>query len=74
MPVRLAVTRANGSVERLDLPVSVWLGGARQTVVRVAAAPRIMRVAIDPEAVFPDIDRSNQVWTADGTLGAAPRR
>jgi hypothetical protein len=74
MPVRLAVTRANGSVERLDLPVSVWLGGARQTVVRVAAAPRIMRVAIDPEAVFPDIDRSKQVWTADGTLGAAPRR
>jgi hypothetical protein len=24
----------------------------------------VIRVEIDPEAAFPDIDRSNQVWTA----------
>jgi hypothetical protein len=62
MPVRLAVTRADGAVERVTLPVSVWLGGARQAVVRVAGSPAVVRVEIDPEADFPDLDRANQVW------------
>ncbi len=62
MPVRLAVTRADGSMQRLEVPVDVWLTGARRAVVRVAAAPRVTRVEIDPEAFFPDLDRSNQIW------------
>ena len=62
MPVRLAVTRADGSVQRLEVPVDVWLTGARRAVVRVAGAPRVLRVEIDPEALFPDMDRSNQIW------------
>ena len=62
MPVRLAVTRADGSVQRLEVPVDVWLAGARRAVVRVAAAPRVTRVEIDPEGLFPDADRTNQVW------------
>jgi hypothetical protein len=66
MPVRLAVTRADGSTQRLDLPVAVWLTGARRTVVRVAAQPAVTKVAIDPEGAFPDLDRTNQVWTARG--------
>ena len=66
MPVRLAVTRADGSTQRVNLPVSVWLTGARRTVVRVAAAPAVTKVEIDPEAVFPDRDRTNQVWSATG--------
>ena len=63
MPVRLAVTRADGSVERVSVPVDVWLAGARSTTVRVRSAPAIRRVEIDPEVAFPDIDRSNNVWT-----------
>jgi hypothetical protein len=63
MPVLLAVTRADGSVQRLELPVEVWLGGKRRTTVRVAREPRIVRVEIDPEGAFPDIDRQNQTWT-----------
>jgi hypothetical protein len=72
MPVRLAVTRADGSTQRLDLPVDVWLtgagagAGARRTVVRVAARPAVTRVEIDPEGAFPDLDRANQVWAAPG--------
>ncbi|HYL20538.1 MAG TPA: M1 family metallopeptidase [Gemmatimonadales bacterium] len=65
MPVRLAVTRADGRVERLEVPVEVWLRGARHTTVRVAREPRIVRVAIDPEGYFPDLDRTNQTWPAD---------
>jgi hypothetical protein len=67
MPVLLAVTRADGSVERIDVPVDVWLTGARRHVVRVAARPEITRVEIDPDGLFPDVDRANQVWTRGGT-------
>jgi len=62
MPVRLAVTRADGGVQRLELPVEVWLGGKRRVAVRVAREPRVVRVEIDPDGVFPDLDRENQVW------------
>ena len=61
MPIRLAVTRADGTVQRFDVPVDVWLGGARRHVVRVAREPAVVSVEIDPEEAFPDIDRGNQV-------------
>ncbi len=66
MPVELAVTRADGSVQRLELPVNVWLAGTRHASVRLLARPEIVRVEIDPDSLFADIDRTNQVWTAPG--------
>lgn len=63
MPVRLAVTRDGNRVDRLEVPVNVWLEGARRTSVRVAGSPVVVRVEIDPEQAFADIDRQNQVWT-----------
>jgi aminopeptidase N len=62
MPVKLAVTRADGRVTRLDVPVTVWLGGARTHVVRVPSGSPVVRVEIDPDALFPDVDRTNQLW------------
>ncbi len=61
MPVRLAITRG-ASVERLEVPVTVWLGGARRAFVSIAAAPGVSMIEIDPEQVFPDADRSNNSW------------
>ncbi|HJQ52643.1 MAG TPA: M1 family metallopeptidase [Gemmatimonadaceae bacterium] len=66
MPVELAITRARGATQRLTLPVDVWLTGTRRHVVRVAASPQITRVVIDPDNLFPDIDRNNQTWRAPG--------
>jgi aminopeptidase N len=66
MPVLLAVTRADGSVQRLEVPVDVWLRGARRTTVHVAREPRIVRVAIDPAALFPDLDRTRHTWAPEG--------
>jgi aminopeptidase N len=63
MPVRLAVTRADGHVERIVVPVDVWLAGTRHHTVRILNAATITAVEIDPEQVFPDIDRSNNRWT-----------
>ena len=64
MPARVVVTRADGSTERHDVPVEVWLSGARRHVLRIAAEPAVTRIEIDPERWFPDIDRENQVWIA----------
>lgn len=63
MPVELAVTRANGKVERVHIPATVWLHGARTYVARVARGAEVMKVEIDPDGWFPDVDRSNQLWT-----------
>jgi aminopeptidase N len=62
MPVRLEVTRTNGQVERVTLPVDTWFAGARRRTVRVARQPAVKTIEIDPEKEFPDLDRSNQVW------------
>lgn len=63
MPVRLAVTRSDGRVERLVIPVSVWLGGARSTTISVDAPSTVASIEIDPEQAFPDVDRRNNRWS-----------
>jgi hypothetical protein len=74
MPVRLAIRRDGGAervaggaeggaeatVEWVEVPVDVWLSGARRTVVRVPHAATVAALEIDPEEAFPDVDRSNQ--------------
>ena len=60
MPVKLALTHASGAVERVDVPVDVWLTGARTYTMHVA--DDVVKIEIDPDALFPDIDRSNQTW------------
>jgi aminopeptidase N len=64
MPVPVAVTRADGSTQRLEIPVEAWLrnGGTRRLVLRVAAEPRVTRVVLDPDGLFPDVDRRNEEW------------
>jgi peptidase M1-like protein len=62
MPVDLAVTRADGTTQRLTIPVDVWLTGARRYVAHLAAAPAVTKVVIDPDGLFPDINRANQAW------------
>ena len=62
MPVPLAITRADGSTQRMTVPVDVWLSGQRRTTVRVAAMPAVSGVVIDPQGMFPDVDRGNQSW------------
>jgi aminopeptidase N len=62
MPVRLAITRSDGSTERMELPVEPWLDGARTQTARIAGAATVRAVEIDPEMGFPDIDRGNNRW------------
>jgi len=66
MPIELAITRADGRVQRVSVPVDVWMKGARRYAVRVRSSPRIVKVVVDPDGLFPDMDRANQVWEAGG--------
>ena len=55
--------------QRVNVSESVWLSGSRRTTVRVAAMPRILRVEIDPQHAFPDVNHDNQVWVAPVVTG-----
>lgn len=65
MPVRLRVTHADGSVENVELSVQVWLNGSRRALTTVVAPSKVTRVEIDAAGDFPDMDRSDQVWSRE---------
>ena len=60
MPVRLAITLADGSTIQREIPVDVWLRGRRTAEITVPGT--VTRVEIDPERWFPDVDRGNNAW------------
>jgi hypothetical protein len=62
MPVRLTITTADGTIQREEVPVDIWLTGIRSTEIVVSTGSPIVRIEIDTEQVFPDTDRSNNVW------------
>ncbi|MGM0670032.1 MAG: M1 family metallopeptidase [Gemmatimonadota bacterium] len=64
MPVELEVTYADGSVERIDLPVDVWRSNELSFTKGFFSHREIQKVVLDPEEAYADIDRSDNVWTA----------
>lgn len=63
MPVLVSVTRADGSTARRRVPVGAWLGRDERHAVVLPDEPAVTRIEIDPHGFFPDVDRTNQVWT-----------
>lgn len=63
MPALLAITRAGGEVLRREVPEETWLAGRRSATVTVPPGPPVVRVEIDPEGYFPDVNPENDVWT-----------
>jgi aminopeptidase N len=63
MPIRLAITRSDGTIERRSYAVDTWLSGARHTAVTIEEGSTVTKVEIDPDQVFPDVNRSNNKWT-----------
>ena len=62
MPVELALTWMNGSVETVRLPVEMWNLGP-DFVYRLPAGSGLAAVKLDPRQVYPDDDRSNDGWS-----------
>lgn len=62
MPARLTVTRADGSVVMIEVPVERWLEGMTRITVTVPKGAVIERVEIDAAHDFPDVNRGNNTW------------
>jgi Peptidase family M1 domain len=58
MPAELELTYADGTSERVRLPVEMWNLGPR-FAYRVRGERRVVRAEVDPRRVLPDINRSN---------------
>jgi hypothetical protein len=61
MPVDLRVTYGDGSNDRFRLPVEIWYIGNRYIWVHQFAKP-VVRVEVDPDLNFPDVDRGNNAF------------
>jgi hypothetical protein len=64
LPVPVVVTRADGSVEELEVPVDRWLRGYRTASLTVGPGAAVTRVEASPSMAWPDVDRDNNVWEA----------
>lgn len=61
MPVTMEIELADGTKQRLQLPVETWLQGAVQNVP-VSTRQKIKSVTLDPGKQLPDGNRGNNVW------------
>jgi hypothetical protein len=68
-PVPVVVTADNGAVTRADLPVELWTEDKLRTAtLTVPVYGRPVRVQIDPDFLFPDVNPQNNLWTAPEQL------
>jgi hypothetical protein len=61
MPLVVDITYANGLHEKRSFPVEIWENGASYTF----AANKnevVSKVVIDPDQVYPDINRGNNLY------------
>jgi hypothetical protein len=64
-PTPIVVTTADGATATATIPGERWsVERMRSVSVDVPVRGRVTRVEIDPERLFPDVDRANNVWTA----------
>ncbi len=68
MPARLTVETTEGGTLHRTVPVSRWLAGhTRARVALPASVGEVVRVELEPEDLFPDVNRGNDVWTREGS-------
>ncbi|TVR33251.1 MAG: M1 family peptidase [Balneolaceae bacterium] len=62
MPVHLEITLENGEVVREIISEEYWLMGHRTKEFRIELPSKAVKVEIDPDNNFPDINANNRVW------------
>jgi hypothetical protein len=65
-PVDVTATLADGKTVSWRAPASVWFGGARTITTRHAVQGTVTAVTLDAAGNFPDVDRTNDRWSAGG--------
>jgi hypothetical protein len=64
MPVILEYETGSGKTGRIKLPVEVW-NNTQVFKTRISVNEKLVRVTIDPDKVFPDVDFGNNSWKAN---------
>ncbi|GJG86942.1 peptidase [Gemmatimonadetes bacterium T265] len=76
LPIRARFTFSDGSTQGVDYPAEVWTMNTSRYARRYRfVGKRLARVELDPDRRLVDVDRSNNVWQAEGApraVGAAP--
>jgi hypothetical protein len=62
MPARVTITLENGETLMREVPVEHWLSGQTSAAITLATDSPAVKVEIDAEQNFPDIDRTNNTW------------
>jgi hypothetical protein len=62
MPARVTITLANGDVLSREVPVEWWLEGHTRAEIELQTDSPVVKVEIDAEGHFPDVDRDNNLW------------
>ena len=66
MPALVRIRTSRGGVIEREVPVDVWLSGETDfEIVIPESVGAVVRVDIDPEMFFPDVDRTNNTWRGD---------
>ncbi|MFK5889543.1 MAG: M1 family metallopeptidase [Flavobacteriaceae bacterium] len=60
MPVNIALTDINGKIYNFHVPVEVWMR-SNKIVYKANTTTKIVKVTVDPKALYPDIDLGNNV-------------
>jgi len=61
MPVSAAIEQLTGPAIHVQLPVEIWQRGDSWTF-KVNSTSKLKSVQLDPKALLPDLDRSNNHW------------
>lgn len=61
-PAPLVATTASGETLRGRIEASSWVGGAAEATASFPGRSDIVRVEIDPDRIYPDVDLENNVW------------
>ena len=64
MPIVLDVKTKSGKVTRVKFPVEIWQRNVDWSFKHNSTEP-IESITLDPDHVFPDVNESNNVWTAE---------
>ena len=64
MPLEMEVTYEDGTTDRYDLPVDVWRNNELEFVKGFFSDKKVVKVVIDPDLAYADIDRTDNEWIA----------
>jgi hypothetical protein len=63
MPIQMDVTFDDGSTQRVKLGVDVWRKNEQSFTYGFFTDKNVSKVVLDPDEVFADVNKDNNVWT-----------